>query len=347
MGTRLSFFCAALLSCFVNSAAHAESLNLLIWESYIDEDILQRFTAETGVTVNQIYYDSGDKRDEVLADPGSNIDVAVVGETTANLFGNRGVLEPLDTTNVPVLKDYDTRWRNRCANYAMPYLWGTMGILYRSDKVQERPNSWSALMQPAEPLRKHIAMFNDHNEAFVAPLSLLGLSINANDQDSLKQAFEALKAQAPYVLTYDYVITSIQHANIGPQIYMAVGYSGDQHTLNNKVGRPDLWRYSLPKEGGLFWLDCLAVMSASKQKAMALKLVDFIGSPENAKQNALTLRMPTTSNAALNLMPDAVRRNPEVYPDQSALDRSQIQQELSTQSIQIRRRIISSLVHFQ
>ncbi len=283
----------------------------------------------------------------MLADPGSNVDVAVVGETTATLFGRRGVLETLNETNLPVLTDYDQKWRNRCSTYSMPYLWGTMGILYRSDRVTEAPNSWRNLMTPSEALRKHIAMFNDHNEAFVAPLAMLGESINANDHETLKRAFLALKEQAPFVLTYDYVITSIQHEKIGPQIYMAVGYSGDQHVLNEKVGRPGLWRYSMPHEGSLLWLDCMAVLAGSTHKAMALKLVNFIGSAESAKQNALTLRMPTASNAAFALLPAEVRENPEIYPSQSALERSQVQHELSVESIQIRRRIISSLVHFQ
>ncbi|WP_377292315.1 spermidine/putrescine ABC transporter substrate-binding protein [Rhizobium sp. SG2393] len=347
MSSRLLFFGTALLSLFISSAARAESLNLLIWESYIDENLLKRFTAETGVAINQIYYDSGDKRDEVLADPGSNVDVALVGETTASLFGRRGVLEALNESNLPVLKNYETRWRTRCADYAMPYLWGTMGILYRSDIVVEEPSSWHALMTPAPYLRKHIAMFDDHNEAFIAPLAMLGKSINANDQPTLKLAFEAMKEQAPSVLTYDYIITSIQHDEIGPELYMAVGYSGDQHVLNEKVGKPGLWRYSLPREGSLFWLDCMAVSAASPRKDLALKFVNFIGSAENAKQNAMTLRMPTTNSAAYALLPVAIRNNREIYPDEAALDRSQRQQDLTPESIQIRRRIISSLVHFQ
>ncbi len=112
---------------FSASPGHAETLNLLIWESYIDQKILDRWTEKSGVAVNQIYYDSGDARDEVLADPNSNIDLVVVGENGAELFGKRGILEPLTEKNVPSLKDYQPQWTSRCAGYAMPYLWGTIG----------------------------------------------------------------------------------------------------------------------------------------------------------------------------------------------------------------------------
>ena len=60
--------------------AGAATLNLLIWEAYIDERILKDFTAETGIEVRQTFYDSGDARDEILADPNSNVDVVVTNE---------------------------------------------------------------------------------------------------------------------------------------------------------------------------------------------------------------------------------------------------------------------------
>src|SRR5688572_12460423 len=96
---------AALAASFVAAPGHAETLNLLIWESYIDQNILDRWTEKTGVAVHQIYYDSGDARDEILSDPGSNIDLAVIGENGAYLFGKRGVLEPLSERNVATFND--------------------------------------------------------------------------------------------------------------------------------------------------------------------------------------------------------------------------------------------------
>jgi spermidine/putrescine transport system substrate-binding protein len=324
-------------------SAQAATLNLLIWESYIDEQILADWKAETGVEVHQTFYDSGDARDEILADPNSNVDVVVTNENGAKLYGNRGVIMALDAENVPALKDYAESWSKRCGGYGAPYLWGTMGILYRSDKITTPPASWADIMKPAEALRGHIAMYDDHNEAFVGPLVLLGKSVNANDNETLKAAYELMKAQAPYVLTYDYVITSIQSADKGPNIHMALGYSGDQYTLNDKVSAPGLWRYVVPKEGTLSWLDCISVSARSKNMDLALKLVDYISNAKNGARNAIKLNMPTASTAALALLPEDMRSNPEIYAAPEILAKSQLQEELTVQSVQARRRIISSL----
>ncbi|HXV29974.1 MAG TPA: spermidine/putrescine ABC transporter substrate-binding protein [Sinorhizobium sp.] len=340
----ISVFLAALIGA---SAGHAETLNLLIWEAYIDQDLIDRWTQETGVSVHQINFDSDDARDEILADASSNIDLVIVDEYGAPLFGNKGILEPLSRANLPALKDYAPEWTDRCSGYGLPYFSGTVGILYRSDVVARPPTSWQDLMSPAPALKKHIAMFSDHSELFVPPLMLLGASINANDTGTLKAAFGLLKAQAPFVLTYDYVITAIQDPVIGKDIHMALGYSGDQHVLNDKVGRPGLWRYSVPKEGTLSWLDCVSVIAASSNKQRALEFLDFIGSPESAAANAVALTMPTSSSAALELLPAELRSDPEIYPPQEILARGQYQRELSIESVQARRRIISTLANFQ
>jgi spermidine/putrescine transport system substrate-binding protein len=340
----ISVFLATLLC---GAASHAETLNLLIWEAYIDQGLIDRWTQETGVSVHQINFDSDDARDEILADPSNNIDLVVVDENGAHLFGKNRVLEPLNEANLPALADYAPKWRDRCAGYGLPYFSGTVGILYRSDVVAQPPTSWQDLMHPASTLKKHVAMFDDHTELFVPPLMLLGASINASDTETLKAAFELLKAQAPAVLTYDYVITAIQDEAIGQEIHMALGYSGDQHVLNDKVGKAGLWRYSVPQEGTLSWVDCVSVTASSPHKRRALEFLDFIGSPESAAANAVALTMPTTSDAALKLLPEAARSDPEVYPPAAALAKSQYQQELSIQSVQARRRIISTLANFQ
>ncbi|RDL52681.1 Spermidine/putrescine-binding periplasmic protein [Ensifer sp. M14] len=344
---RRSAIPAFLTTLLLATAGQAETLNLLIWESYIDQAILDRWTAITGVGIHQVYYDSGDTRDEVLADPNSIVDLVVTGENGAALFGRKGVLEAVDESNVASLRDYDESWRTRCSNRGLPYLWGTMGILYRSDMLPEPPTSWRDLMQPAPALHKHVAMYDDHNEAFVAPLMLLGQSINTNEPETLKIAFNMMKEQAPSVLTYEYVISSIQNQAIGKDIHLALGYSGDQHVLNEKAGTPDVWRYVVPKEGTLSWLDCMSVVAKSPNKARALAFLDYIGSPGSAAANAQALNMPTPSKAAFALLPDAIRADQAIYPSPDILAKSQYQQELSTTSVQLRRRIISTLANFQ
>lgn len=337
----------SVLGCLVlSSTAQAETLNLLIWESYVDQQILDDWSRETGVAVRQVLYDNGETRDQILADPENDIDLAVISERQAPVFGRRGVLEPLSAANLPAMADYAVEWRDRCSGFGLPYFSGTTGIVYRSDKITEAPSSWNALLKPVPALKGHIAMFDDNTDAFIAPLMLLGASLNTTDVGELKAAFEVLKAQAPYVRTYDYVISATQNPDYGRDLYMAFGYSGDQFVLNSRDGTPDLWRYAVPSEGTMSWVDCMSVIAKSPRKAHALALMERLGSAKGAAANAIALNMPTVSIQALKLLPASMRQDPALYPPTTIMAKSERLETMTAESLQTRRRIVNALINF-
>ncbi|MDR4307076.1 spermidine/putrescine ABC transporter substrate-binding protein [Chelatococcus sambhunathii] len=338
---------ALLAALAVAFPARAETLNLLNWEKYIDQSILDAWTAKTGVAVRQTFFDSGDARDEILTDPLSNVDLVVISDNAARLYGRRGVLDAFDQKNVASLAEYPEDLRARCGAFGVPYFTGTMGILYRSDKVSVPPTSWNDLMNPASALKGHVAMYNDPTEMFVAPLIALGKSINASDEPTLRAAFELLKAQGPAVRTYDYILTSSQDRAYGDELYMALGYSGDQFALNETPKSTGDWKFAVPREGTLYWLDCMSVVATSPRKALALDLLNHVASAPNALTNAVRLRRPTPNLKALAETPEDMRKDEMIYPPAEVLEKSEAPRELTPEGIQIRRRIISSLVNFR
>ncbi len=327
----------------------AEALNFMIWEDFIDPGILDDWTARSGVPVREVHIDSGDQRDVILGDVDGGIDVAVMNEGSIALFGHRGILEAITAATVPAMREYTPEQLARCAGYGVPYFWGTMGILYRRDKVVPPPTSWRDLMQPEARYFGHVAMFDDARVAFVAPLRFLGLSANASDEASLRRAYAALQAQAPAVLTYDYIITSMHDPAIGPEIWLGLGYSGDQFTLDALTGgggeQPATWGYVLPPEGSLVWQACLSVIASSGQKAAALDLVNTIASRDMALRNAIRLRMPPPNIAAEAALPAALRDDPALYPPEAVLARCELLTDIPAEAIMRRRRIIAALVH--
>ena len=56
-----------------------------------------------------------------------------------------------------------------------------------------------------------------------------------------------------------------------------------------------------PKEGGIFWMDSLAIPANAKNKEGALKLINFLLRPDVAKQVAETIGYPTPNLAARKL----------------------------------------------
>jgi spermidine/putrescine-binding protein len=84
--------------------------------------------------------------------------------------------------------------------YSLPYMWGTIGILYNTTMVDEEFDSWDALWDPK--YTKEILMLDSQRDSIGAALLKLGYSINTLDPQELAEAGELLKQQKPLVLAY-------------------------------------------------------------------------------------------------------------------------------------------------
>jgi len=325
--------------------AHAETLRVLNWEDYLYSEVIDIWTSETGVEIEQVYFDSDEDRDEILNDASmGNIDIAVVDEAVSELFGQKGKIEKLGLSNTPNLQHVDSFWKNACGEYTVPYMWGTLGIGYRSDKVRNPPLSWLELLQPDDDLKGHIGMLDDYRDMLAPALFVLGHSLNTGNENELKAAFEYLKEQAPSVLTYEYAITLMNNADQdADRLHMALIYGGDQVTLNDIIGQPDLWQYTVPREGTILWVDCLAAIQDSPRKQRAIEFINFLNRPEIAAMNAEHLGFATPNKSAIGHISPAYRDDLSVFPSADTLAKSQQYKVLDASNIALRKRITSAI----
>ncbi len=336
---------ALLLLAAAAAPARAQSLTLLIWEAYVSPHLIQLWKQRTHTDINQIYFDSGDERDSMLSNLNSTVDLTIIDGARIGMLGKRGLLAELRQDTVANLALIAPRWRDACGPYGAAYFWGTDGILYRSDKLPLPPRSWQDLLHPAAAMDRHVTMLKDDDDILAAPLSFLGKPSNTDNVDDLRQAFALLKAQGPAVLTYDYIVTAQQEPAFRGRIYMGMGFTGDRSLLNREPGAMDAWHFATPREGSVIWTDCLAVLAKSPHRALALQFIDFLNEPANAAENSVYLQMPTPNTAALKLVPEAIRNDPEIYPSAEVIARSQLKGVLPAATLQLRRRIVSALVN--
>ena len=84
--------------------------------------------------------------------------------------------------------------------YSVPYMWGTVGILYNKSLMDEVPDSWSYLWD--EKYKGQIYMLNSQRDSIAVALKYLGYSINTKDPQELAEAEQALIDQKPLVQAY-------------------------------------------------------------------------------------------------------------------------------------------------
>ena len=325
------------------SLSTADELVFYNWEDYISEDVIKQFEIETGHSIKILVFDRDNDRDELIARNGAQgIDLAVVDSIATQLFGKHKLLDSLENL-YPAYRDHiGSQWQQRCGAFGLPYLWGTLGIVYRKDKVSPPPNSWADLLFPQEKHRQHINMHLDSIDTLVPALKWLGASINSLQTNDLKAAFKLLVEQNKHVTSYEYVVTyNAKTANSG-QAHMALAYSGDQQVLEDH--NPNIsWGYVVPKEGTSIWVDCISILASSTKKQAAVEFLAFVSRPEIAALNAQTLWVATPNIDAYKYLSKDFLNDSTAFPSANTLKNSEFYQQISIDATKIRNRIIHSL----
>ena len=88
---------------------------------------------------------------------------------------------------------------------------------------------------------------------------------------------------------------------------LAQAWSGD--ALRLALERPN-WRFVVPKEGGLLWLDNLCIPVEAPNKEGAHRLVEFLMEAASGARLARSRRYGCVSTAASALLPEPLRNDP-------------------------------------
>lgn len=299
-------------------------LTLLNWSEYMDPELIAEFENRFNARIKQIYYETEDMRDGMLLEAdGRGFDLVVGSGNSLLPHARRGWLAHLDSQAIPNLKHIAAQWQNahpKLAFKAVPLFWGTLGIGYRSDKI-ESITSWHHLFRPEEPLRDRIVMIRDTRDLFNAALKASGHSLNTADPAHIEEAAGLLLAQKPFVRKYSYVALNKDSAMVSGEVWMAQMYNGDALMLQDL--HPAI-RYVVPEEGTNLWVDYLAVLEQSSKKKLATQFINFLHEPRNAANLSQYLMYATTNQSATDLLPADFLENPAVFPPPHVLKQSEM-----------------------
>ena len=327
------------------TASKPRELVFLNWSEYMDSELVREFEQQFNAKIKFIYFEADEMRDTMmLENDGEGYDLAIVDGIKIDRYRNQGWLAPLDISAIPNFKHINVRWSTAFAaaeGYGVPYFWGTLGIAYRADLVPEKITRWMQLFKPAESLRGKIVMLKDSIDMLGIALKALGYSLNSTDPKAMAEAEALLMAQKPFVKRYSYVSLSEQSGLVTGEIAAAMIYSGD--ALMIREHHPEIISV-LPEEGGSLWVDYIVIPAASNNKDLSHAFINFINEPENAARLAQYVYYPTPNKAAEILLPKEFLQNPNIYPPQSVIDRSEFSKELPPRALKQRNTIFTRVL---
>lgn len=321
----LALVLALSLSFFACGGGSKVTLNVLNWGDYIDPALLQQFEKETGISVKYTTMTSNEEMLVKLSSPDCIYDICFPSDYVIEKLIADDLLYAINKENIPNIENIDPRFLDLSFDpdntYSVPYMWGTVGILYNTTMVSSPIDSWSALWD--EQYSGKILMYDSMRDTIGITLKMLGKDINTRDAADVLAAQEALIAQKPLVRAY--LTDDIKMELINGSAAMGVVYSGDAVYCISE--NPDL-AYVVPKEGSNVWFDNMIIPKTASHKTEAEQFINFLCGAEVAAQNSDYIGYSTPNAAALQLMGSDYIDDVTFNPPQDVLDRCQIYHDL-------------------
>lgn len=335
------------------AAIEPPTLNFANFIEEIAPDTLANFTRETGIEVNYDTYETNLALESKLVVGRTGYDVVVPGNNFLERQIKAGVYQPLDRSKLPNWRHLDPEILEQLAlndpgnRYAVPYVWGTTSFGYNVAKVEAAlggpaPDSWALIFDPRYAARLAdcgIVLADSPWLMTSFALMYLGREPNSERPEDLAAAMEVLMAVRPYVR--DITSGMINAQLVDGDICVAVGPNSDfalARDLARETGRDVEFRYVIPKEGAVLWIDTLAIPADAPHPENAHRLLDYLMRREVIVEVTKAIHFPSANLPARELLPEAVRADPIVYPDAAAMSRLHMNAALSDEYTRMQNR---------
>jgi len=301
-------------------------LKVYNWGDYIDENVIKDFEKEYGIRVIYDTFATNEDMYVKVKSGGGDYDVLFPSEYMIKKMIKDQLLAKIDLANIPNFQNIDQEFKDQSYDpdnqYSIPYMWGTVGIIYNKTMVKEPVDSWKILWDPK--YSKQILMLDSQRDSIGITLKMLGYSLNTKNEQELEKAKQKLIQQKPLVLAY--VVDEVKDKMIGGEAALAVVWSGD--AVYMKRENPDL-AYVVPKEGSNLWFDAMVIPKNSKHKKEAELFINYMCDPEVAFRNADYIGYSTPISAARAKLPPEVQNDPAAYPNLADIKNCEVFDDLA------------------
>jgi putrescine transport system substrate-binding protein len=323
------------------AADRAKVLNIYAWSEYFPTALIAKFQTETGIHVNYAVLDSPETAETILSVGRSNYDLVTMN-ASPELAREipKGFWRKLDRASLPNARNADPQIMQLLNSidpgnqYAVPWMWGTTGIIYNPDKIKAiMPNA--PLDSLDMILKKDIAAkFSGCGismlDSWGDVLPMVSRYIGQPRLSAAKADLDAVMAKLQEVQPY---LRRISTAGYYQQLAegdlcLAIGYSGDamvaRRMVNESHGKVTL-EYSFTREMVPFYIDNMVIPADSPNPAAAQAFINFVMRPDISASVTRFIGFATANAAAVPLLEPAVRNNTLIYPPPATRNRFELQ----------------------
>lgn len=315
------------------TASKGEYITVINYGEYIDKTFLKQFEEETGIEVKYEECTTPEELYSKYMAGAIDYDLLCSSEYMIERLILEGEALKIDKSQMEYVDNISDRMWELCQvfdpnnEYAIPYFYGTVGILYNEEMVHGEIDSWEVLFNGE--YAGNMIMSNSVRDALMVAEKYLGYSLNTTDRDQIREAFDMLVDQKSDVEAY--FVDEVREEMVAENAAVAVIYSGETYLANEY--NPSL-RYVVPKEGSNLWVDCWMMPKTSTNPEGALKFLDFLCREDVAMGNFEYVYYPTPNQAVLDQLDEETLSDPFVFPSDEAFENCEVYRQLDEDTVE-------------
>ena len=327
------------MSIFVgcSSSEAKEEINVLNYGANAAEGVYDEFEKATGIKVNEKTFDDMHYMYQEVASGKVKYDVILVSDDMAEKMIKEGMLQTINKDNIPNIvnmnegdmgKPYDPN-----NDYTVPYMNGTIGLIYNTETVDEDITSWKSLFD--KKYKDEVFMFDNMRDTIGVALKTLGYSLNSTDPNQLEEAKELLIKQKEE-LNPTYGADEVLDLMKSGEKKIAMIWSGEGLNLEAEDSR---FKYVIPEEGADYWLDSWAIPKDAQNVSGAEKFINFMSDKDIALRTADEIGYTSPQKQAIEEQPSEIKNNENAYMSQEILDKCEEYKSLEGDDLKLYEKI--------
>ena len=312
-------------------ATAADGITVYLYSEYIDPAIPTEFTAKTGIPVRLDTYESQDDMLAKLQAGGTSAyDVVIASDVVIPAMVKLKLIRPLQP--IANAANIDARFRDppydRGNAYSWPYQWGTVGLMYRTDRVRGEI-SWALLFDAARQPGPFVLM-DEMRTTLAAAQLLLKSDVNSRVPEQIAAAGKLVldAKRSAKCLGFDGGVGGMNKVLAG-EAALAMVYNGD--AVKNMPADGSC-AFAVPREGSGIWVDVMTVSAQAPNPAGAHAFIDFILDAKVGAQLSNFVRYASPNAASKPMLTKADLDNPAIYPSAAVMDTLRYQEDVGEAS---------------
>ena len=295
------------------------SITVFNWYDYIDENLIYEFTDETGIDVTYANFTTNEEMFVKMSAGAADYDLIFPSDYIIERLIKQDMIAEINFDNIPNASG-TLQWLQKPAydpegKFSVPYMWGTVGILYNETMVDEPIDSWTQLF--SEKYKNNVFMMDSIRDTLGVTLKMQGYSMNTRDEAQLNEVKDLLIEQKEKGIVKAYQVDETKDKMISGEAALALIYSGD--AVYSMAENSDL-KYVVPKEGSNVWIDAMVIPKNAKNPEGAEKFIDFLCRPDVARRNMEYIGYSSPIVQVVDEMTEEEKANPALNPSQETVE---------------------------